>query len=176
MSVAEAATVVSDAADSARFDALIRPLVNPAFRLAAVTLEDATEAEDAVQDAAIKAWRRLGSLRDESAVRSWFLSIVVNECRNRRRRPWWRVLRFGDLPAAAPAAPADLAESVDLAAALHRLPADDRLLVQLRFGLDLPMEDVASALGVKPGACRTRLHRALARLRPGLEIDEELLR
>src|SRR4030081_3418925 len=68
--------------DANAFAILIEPLLNPAYRLAAVMLADRGAAEDAVQEASIKAWRKLRQLRgDGGSLRSWFLSIVANECR-----------------------------------------------------------------------------------------------
>jgi RNA polymerase sigma-70 factor, ECF subfamily len=79
----------------ADFDALVGPLIEPAFKLAVVYLRDPHEAEDAVQEATLKAWRGLDRLRDEGAVRSWFLTIFANQCRRMRRARWWSVLSRG---------------------------------------------------------------------------------
>ena len=68
------------------FSLLIDPLLDPAYRLAAVMLGERSAAEDAVQEASIKAWRKLRQLRgDAQSLRAWFLSIVANECRMARR-------------------------------------------------------------------------------------------
>src|ERR1700756_5754435 len=91
-------TMLSAAAgDASSFSQLIEPLLDPAFRLAAVMLGDRSAAEDAVQEASIKDWRKLRQPRgDERALRAWFLSIVANECRMARRQRWWSVIRLGD--------------------------------------------------------------------------------
>src|ERR1700686_2070895 len=84
--------------DAHAFAALIDPLLNPASRLAAVMLADRSAAEDAVQEASIKAWRKLGQLRgDAGSLRSWFLSIVANECRMVRRQRWWSVVKVAEV-------------------------------------------------------------------------------
>src|SRR5579864_3648857 len=86
--------------DSSSFAQLLEPLLDPAYRLAAVLLADRGAAEDAVQEASIKAWRKLRQMRgDLGSLRPWFLSIVANECRMARRRRWWSVLKFADVPA-----------------------------------------------------------------------------
>src|SRR4051794_33755079 len=91
--------------DSDSFTRLIEPLLDPAYRLAAVMLADRTAAEDAVQEAAVKAWRKLRQLRGEAtSLRPWFLSIVANECRMMRRGRWWSVLKFAELREAEPEA------------------------------------------------------------------------
>src|SRR3977135_1742645 len=83
--------------DAHAFAALIEPLLNPAYRLAAVMLADRSAAEDAVQEASIKAWRKFGQLRgDAGSLRSWFLSIVANECRMTRRQRWFTVVKQAD--------------------------------------------------------------------------------
>src|SRR3981189_3537006 len=87
--------------DAVSFAALIEPLLDPAYRLAAVMLADRSSAEDAVQEASIKAWRKLRQLRgDLSSLRPWFLSIVANECRMARRQRWWSVIKVAEIPPA----------------------------------------------------------------------------
>src|SRR6195256_2841810 len=86
------------AGDADSFAVLIGPLLDPAYRLAAVMLADRSSAEDAVQEASIKAWRKLRQLRgDLSSLRPWFLSIVANECRMTRRQRWWSVLKVAEI-------------------------------------------------------------------------------
>ena len=85
--------------DRDSFSVLIEPLLDPAYRLAAVMLNDRPAAEDAVQEASVKAWRKLRQLRgDVGSLRAWFLSIVANECRMARRSRWFGVIRMADPP------------------------------------------------------------------------------
>jgi hypothetical protein len=76
---------------AAAFDERIAVHLEAGYRVALAILRDPDEARDAVQDAAFKAWRRFGQLRDGRAARPWFLSIVANQCRSVRRRHWWSV-------------------------------------------------------------------------------------
>src|SRR5258706_13217680 len=88
------------AGDSDSFAILLEPLLDPAYRLAAAMLADRSAAEDAVQEASIKAWRKLRQLRgDASSLRPWFLSIVANEPRLAPRQRWWSVIKLADPPA-----------------------------------------------------------------------------
>jgi RNA polymerase sigma-70 factor (ECF subfamily) len=88
------------AGDANSFAVLIEPLLDPAYRLAAVMLADRSSAEDTVQEASIKAWRKLRQLRgDLKSLRPWFLSIVANECRMARRQRWWSVLKLAEIQA-----------------------------------------------------------------------------
>ena len=157
--------------DPDAFALVIQPLLDSAYRLAAVMLADRSAAEDAVQEASIKAWRKLRQLRgDERSLRPWFLSIVANECRMARRQRWWSVLRVAEpRPEEEPVAPE---ASSDLKDAVLRLPASDRLPLVLFFYLDLPMDEVARALRVSEPAARARIYRAARKLRADLTAEE----
>ncbi len=156
--------------DSGSFAELIEPLLVPAYRLAAVMLADRGAAEDAVQEASIKAWRKLRQLRgDVQSLRPWFLSIVANECRMTRRTRWWGVVKLADMPSQGAE---DVAGNSDLHQALLRLSADERLPLVLHFYLDLPLDEVARTLGVSPSAAKSRIYRAAKRLRADLTPEE----
>jgi RNA polymerase sigma-70 factor (ECF subfamily) len=156
--------------DSSSFADLIEPLLVPAYRLAAVMLADRGAAEDAVQEASIKAWRKLKQLRgDEKALRPWFLSIVANECRMTRRTRWWGVVKLAEMP---PLGSEDVAGNPDLHQALLRLSPEERLPLILHFYLDLPLDEVARTMHVSPSAAKSRIYRAAKRLRADLTPEE----
>ncbi len=159
--------------DPDAFASLIQPLLDPAYRLAAVILADRSAGEDAVQEASIKAWRKFAQFRgDAGALRSWFLSIVANECRMARRQRWWSVVRLAEPRQSASLDEGALGSASDLRAALLRLSADERLPLVLHFYLDLPLEEVARTLGVSPAAAKSRIYRAAQRLRKDLTLEE----
>ncbi len=153
-----------------------RAEVNDAYRLAGYLLGDATEAQDAVQDALVKAWRGWPSLRDPEAFGPWFERIVVNVCRDRMRRH--RTLRMVGLDAAGDVESADPFGSMfagdEVAGAVGRLSPDQRIVIALRFWRDLTLEQVAETLGLPLGTVKSRLHYALRALRQELggTIDE----
>lgn len=158
--------------DRLAFEAILRPLIQPAYRLAFAMLGEREAAEDAVQEMALKAWKHRRSLRPElGTARPWFLAIAANECRMARRRRWWSVLRYAE-PPEPPSNDSDVARSLDLRNAIDRLPYRDRELLHLYFVLDLPTAEVAGVLGLGVGAVKSRLHRVTARLRPRLETME----
>ncbi len=159
--------------DANSFAILIEPLLNPAYRLAAVMLADRSAAEDAVQEASIKAWRKLRQLRgDVGSLRSWFLSIVANECRMARRQRWWSVVKVADpQPLGAVSDPSQETSS-DLQRALLKLSPEERLPLVLHFYLDLPLDEVARTLGLSPSAAKSRIYRAARRLRSDLTVEE----
>ena len=157
--------------DETAFEALIGPLVEPALRLAHSMLGDRWEAEDATQEAITRGWRKLAQLRQGMPVRPWFLAIVINQCRNTRRTRWFKTARFAEV-FQRPRADHQDVERVDLARALARLPSHDRQALFLHFYLDLPVEEVALALGISPSAAKGRIYRACHRLRPDL-LEED---
>ena len=161
--------------DEQSFTELLVPLVRPAYRLACAMLHDGPAAEDVVQEASLIAWRKLPHLKDRSKLRSWFLGIVANECRNARRRSWFTRVTFELVPALGVLSGEErLVSHEDLRRALNRLSHQDRLVVSLYFYLDMPVAEVAVVLELSAEATRQRLYRAIRRLRPDLEIEEAL--
>ena len=135
-------------------------------------LGDRAEAEDATQEAITRAWKRLPQLRDRAQLRPWFFAIVANQCRNMRRTQWFGILRFAEIFRPARGVDSEV-ERIDVARALARLPIGDRQVLFMRFYLDLPVEEIAVALGVSPAAAKGRVYRACHRLRPG-PVEEDL--
>jgi RNA polymerase sigma-70 factor (ECF subfamily) len=160
--------------DRRSFEILLLPLIQPAFRVAFAMLGDRDEADDAVQESALRAWQAIGRLRaGTTSLRPWFLTIVANQCRMTRRRRWWKVLRLPEVRRD-PAYPAEVEGSWDLSRVLARLPAPDRLLLYLHFSLDMPFSEVGTVLGISAGAAKSRLYRVTRRLRPQLKSAEEV--
>lgn len=159
-------------ADRVAFADLVTTEYSTAFKLAFALLHDAGAAEDAVQEAALKAWRKIGQLRSGLPFRPWFLGIVANECRTATRRRWWSVLRAPELRPVRYEDSADAVASLELRRALNRLSHDDRVLLILRYYVDLSYEEIGLHLKVSPKAARTRTERALKRLRPMLQIQQ----
>lgn len=152
------------------FADLVLPLVPAAQRLAFGMLQNPHECEDAVQEATFKAWRALPRLRDESNLRAWFLKIVANECRQRRRNRWWSIVRFASREERPMPVAGDDEAAMDLRRTVSRLPVEMRLSIVLRYYMDLPFDEVGRVLGVSGPAAKARVHRALVRLR--VEVSE----
>jgi len=155
------------------FDALVGPWIESGYRLAVTYLLDPDEARDAVQEAAIKAWRSLGRLRDPAQSPTWFLSIVANQCRSTMRRRWWTIGRNPLGPVRAPSAEDAAVRSLDIELAMNRLASDDRAVLHLHFFQDLSFDEVGRVLGVSAGAAKSRVYRAAHRLQP-LLTEENL--
>ena len=158
------------AGDRSAFDELVGPLIGQAFRLAFGMLHDRAAAEDAVQEAAVRSWRKLNNLRPGNPLRPWFLAIVANQCRSVMRARWWSVLRVEVIERPESAAFEDrIVRGADLRAALRKLGTDQREVLVLRYYLDLPLEEVAAITGVRVGTVKSRINRGLAALRPHFE-------
>ena len=167
--------------DTTAFEALVLRHQGVVQRAAWLVTGSVDEAADATQEGFVRAWRALPSFRKGAEFRPWILRIVVNTARNRRRSAW----RFDALRVRAAAQPqvrVASAESVAighveqeaLLAALRHLRARDREVVACRYLLELSEAETATVLGCPPGTVKSRLSRALGRLRVELSRDADL--
>jgi RNA polymerase sigma-70 factor (ECF subfamily) len=158
------------------YEELVRRYQDVAVRTAHVISPDG-DAEDAVQEAFVKAYAALGRFRPEAPFRPWLLRIVTNEARNRRRSAGRRAGLA--LRAAEDRRPDDAAPSPEsailagesraaLLAAINGLRDEDREIIGARYFLDLSEAEAAEALGLRRGTVKSRLSRALGRLRERL--------
>lgn len=166
---------VSEGADL--FVAIVPAHAAAMLRVAAALIGP-TEAEDAVQEAAMRAWQAWATLRDVRAARPWLLQITVNVCRQWRRGVKGRaqaqaqplpddgmtLLALLDTELGA----SDHTSALDLRAAISALPVGLRVVVVLRYYAGLDATEIGDALGIPPGTVRSRLHRALEQLRERL--------
>jgi RNA polymerase sigma factor (sigma-70 family) len=164
------------------YDRLVERYLDVALRVAHL-MGGAGEASDVTQEAFVKAWRALDRFRDGSPFRPWLLRIVANEARNARRsagrraRVAWRVAEDRPSAGAAPSAEeaALVAERRRLVlAALGSLSRADRDVISCRYLADLSEAETAVVLGCRPGTVKSRLSRALPRLRARLAHPNEI--
>jgi RNA polymerase sigma factor (sigma-70 family) len=165
--------------DVRAYEQLVEHHQATAFRVAWLITRSSPDAEEAAQDGFLKAYRALDRFREGAPFRPWFLRIVANEARNRRvasQRRERLTLRATEGRPPGGAAPAE-AEAIarnerdELIAALARLNERDQLVIGARFFLELSEAETANALGVRRGTVKSRLSRALSRLRKELELD-----
>ena len=138
----------------------------------AITLSRA-DAEDAFQEATIRAWRDMSKLREPAAWRGWFRRIIVRAAIDVGRGR----TNVREIPVRAWDVQADsvevYAERDRIARFLRELSLDERALIALRFGRDLTIADAAELLGCPLGTAKSRLHRALTKLRRALESEAD---
>ena len=168
------------AGDKHAYAQLVRRHQALAFRAAYLITGSVADAEDATQDACVKAWLALEGFRPEAPFRPWLVRIAINEATNRRRGAGRRAaltLRLsGERGGSAEAPSAETealaaAELAQLAAAVGRLRDEDQLVIAARYFLGLSEVEAATALNLRRGTLKSRLSRALGRLRAQLEED-----
>ena len=160
----------SDAGRAAAFQRLADQRLEPSYRLANAILGNEHEAEDAVHDAIVLAWRRWSSLRDWSRFDAWFDRIVVNVCRDHLRQvARRRTSDIAEISLSTPDATAEVHQRLLVERALARLKPDDVVVLALRHFLDLELADIAILLDVPLQTVNTRLRTARARLRDLLD-------
>lgn len=152
----------------------LEPVLPIAYRLAYALLRNRDDASDIVQESTLNAWRHRRSFRRDSPIKPWFLAIVANECRQAVRNRWWSVIRRPELSVADHEDESELDDVRSLRHALLQLNHPDRLVLVLRYYLDLSFIEVAVVLNISPVTARVRTHRALGRLRPIMEVPKEL--
>lgn len=158
----------------AEFARLIDTGLARSYRMARLILRNDADAEDAIQDAVVAAWRQWTQLRDRERFDAWFGRILLNRCRDRLRAAG----RTHDLDLA-PSLPshetddvARLEHRMDIAQAFESLNPDQRVAVVLRYWADLTVDQIAERVRVPAGTVKSRLHHALERLRTSLEQAE----
>ena len=160
--------------DEEAFASIARGSADRLFVVAHRILRDVGQAEDAVQQTLVTAWRQLPGLRDVDRFDAWIHRILVNACyaEAKRARRWSANVRM--LPVDGPTTP-DAAAGVALRDALdrgfRRLPPDQRAVFVLHHYLDLPLGEISETLGVPLGTVKSRLRYATASLRAALEAD-----
>jgi RNA polymerase sigma-70 factor (ECF subfamily) len=177
----EAALVAQAAGgDGEAYAELVRPHERVAYRVAVAITGWNADAQEAVQNAHLKAYRSLGRFRRDAPFRPWLLRIVVNEAHNVRRserrhlRLAVRAAERGESAAASVDEAVAAREEVEtVLAGLGRLSDADRLVLALRYFAELPDAEAAELAGISPGTYRVRLLRARRRLEEVLEDADD---
>ena len=164
--------------ETAAYEEIVHRYQQVAFRTAYVITGSAAEAEDAAQEGFVKAYKALATFRQGAEPRPWLLRIIANEARNRvrsagRRHQLELRLAEGFRPGGAAPSPEAAAVAAEdrrhLLGLVNGLSDEDRLVIASRYFLELSGEETAEALGIPEGTVKSRLSRALARLRARFE-------
>jgi RNA polymerase sigma factor (sigma-70 family) len=161
--------------DARAYESLVEEHQAIAFRTAYLITGSAADAEEAAQEAFVRAWLALKRFRQGADFRPWLLTIVANEARNRvrnrRRREGLAERVAQELSWQAPLDETATAGDSRLREALAALPEHDRGVLACRFVLDLGEQETAAVLGVARGTVKSRTARALERLRGELGVE-----
>ena len=160
--------------DRDAFAALAAPRLDRLFATAALILRDRGHAEDAMQEALVRAWRDLPSLRDPARLDAWLRRLLVNACRDesrrgRRHESNIRLLPDHDRPT--PDSSTALADRDAIDRGLAQLSLDHRTVIVHHYYLGLPLAEIADALGIPVGTAKSRLHHARLALRESIGLD-----
>ena len=161
--------------DHESFDVLARATVGRLDAAARLILRDSESAKDAVQEAYLRAWRDLPTLRDPDRFEAWLQRLIGNACRDqlrrRRRRPI-EVELTATINPPGPDAYASGADRDELDRAFEHLQPEQRAVIVLHYYLGLPLPEAARTLGIPLGTAKSRLHRAMRALRVALDVDD----
>jgi RNA polymerase sigma-70 factor (ECF subfamily) len=138
-------------------------------------LRDTDMAMDAVQNALVRAWRDLPTLRDPARFDAWLYRLLIHACtdeirRTRRHRLDVDIVALTTEPASADAT-SIIADRDELERGFGRLGPEERAVIVLHHFLDLPLPEVASTLGIPLGTVKSRLYRGLKEMRAVLDAD-----
>jgi RNA polymerase sigma factor (sigma-70 family) len=168
------------AGDVAAYESIVRRYQDVAVRTSHLICPE-TDADDAVQEAFLKAFDALPRFREGAPLRPWLLRIVANEARNRRRSAGRRqglALRAAEaVPPSSRVEPGPeqlvmaAEERTELLTALNTLRDEDREILGARFLLDMNEAETAETLGIPRGTVKSRTSRALGRLRIAMGAD-----
>ena len=164
------------AGDADAFATLMRREVPRMVRVAGIMLRNEQWAQDAVQQAMVRAWRDLPGLRDPDRFDAWFRRVVINSCYDEARRQ--RRHRTAGTENAPEVALhdrfADVVERDRLDHAFRRLPIDQRAVLVLHHYLQVSQAEIAEMLGIAVGTVKSRLGRGLEALRASLAVDDAI--
>jgi RNA polymerase sigma-70 factor, ECF subfamily len=159
---------------SAAFLRLANEHLDASYRLARAILRDPGEAQDATHDAFVQAWRNWSTLRNPALFERWFDRILVNICRNRlKRASRWHLTDISAEVVLGSGDPiGDAHDREVIGGAIASLSPDHRVVVALRYYLDLTADEIGSRLNIPTGTVQSRLHYALKRLHSVIEAAD----
>jgi RNA polymerase sigma-70 factor (ECF subfamily) len=160
--------------DHDAFAALIGSSANRLYALASLILRDTDRAQDATQEAIVRAWRELPRLRDPERFEAWLRRMVVNACydegRRTRRRAEVALVHLADRQVVD--STARFAETDRIDRAFRRLPLEQRTVLVLQHQFGMSHGDIAESLGIPIGTVKSRIRYATAAMRASLEADD----
>jgi len=160
--------------DREAFSVLAVGAVDRLYAIARLVLRDAELAEDATQEALIRAWRDLPTLRDVERFDAWLYRLIVRACADigRHRRRWRMEITVLHTEPREPDRASEIADRDQLERGLRRLTEAQRTILILHFYVGLPTSEVADALEIPAGTAKSRLHYAIQALRAAIAADE----
>ena len=156
--------------DAQAYQGLVELYEQPVFRAAFLILHDSDDAQDVAQESFMRGYKAMNKFKDEQPFKPWILRIAVNQALSAMRK----IQRRRELPAQTPGADFDLAidetlidkeRAALLITALNQMKEKERIVIYLKYFMDFSETELANYLGCARGTVKSRLHRALAKLR-----------
>jgi RNA polymerase sigma-70 factor (ECF subfamily) len=159
--------------DREAFGVLAGGAVDRLYATARLILRDTGLAEDATQEALVRAWRDLSTLRDVERFDAWLYRLIVRSCADigRHRRRWRAELATVQVAGSEPDRSGDLADRDQIERGLRRLNTDQQTVLVLHFYVGLSPTEMADALDIPVGTAKSRLHYAVEALRAAIDAD-----
>jgi RNA polymerase sigma-70 factor, ECF subfamily len=159
--------------DHEAFEVLATSTADRLYAVARLIVRDSGLAEDAVQEALVRAWRQLPSLRDPDRFDAWLYRLVVNACadQGRQHRRWSKQVRPLVLDASVGDETGSVADREQLERGFSRLKPEQRAVVVLHYYIGFSAAEIAGILGIPQGTARSRLHYATEAMRAALQAD-----
>jgi RNA polymerase sigma-70 factor (ECF subfamily) len=159
--------------DREAFDIVAASVVDRLYSIARLIVRDADLAEDAVQEALVRCWRDLPTLRDETRFDVWLRRLLMNAITDEFRRAGRQraSIKLLHVPSESDDETDDVATREQLTRGFERLTLEHRKVLVLRHYLGLSLDETATTLGIPPGTAKSRLHYAIEAMRGALEAD-----
>jgi RNA polymerase sigma-70 factor (ECF subfamily) len=159
--------------DHEAFEVLATAVGDRLYAVARLVLRDTSLAEDAVQEALVRAWQQLPSLRDPDRFDAWLYRLVVNACadQGRQLRRWSTEVRQIPLDASTSDDTGAVADREQIERGFGRLKPEQRAVVVLHYYSGFSAAEIARILGIPEGTARSRLHYATEAMRAALQAD-----
>lgn len=156
--------------DKKQFTQAVMEVKDQAYRIAFCYLHNEADSMDAVCDAVEKAFIHMDKLRNSTIFKTWFIRIVINECKQQLRARKRIVYMPDTTELCTP--DADITSRLDLESLLRKLPAADRILIYMKYYLGYTLEEIAQATNMSCGTVKTRIYSNLKKFKLQLEAGE----
>lgn len=157
--------------DTCSFAQIIMEVKDQAYRIAYCYLNNESDSMDAVSDAVEKAFKNLRKLKQPKYFKTWFIRIVINECKLQLRTKG-KVISMADQLYSDENESGTREESMDLRRCMEKLPALERVMVYLKYYAGYTLDEIAGMLDLPPGTVRTKIYGSLKLLKSKLEMKE----
>ena len=158
--------------DKESFSKIILQIKDEAYKIAYCYLRDENDSIDAVCDAVEKALLNIRKLKQPKYFKTWFMRIVINECKMQLREKQKVIHSADELYESEDRRGATSEDGIDLKECLKKLSENDRILIYMKYYMGYTLEEIAESTGIPTGTVKTKIYSNLKLLRKQLEVKE----